>query len=31
VPPSAQDGDLVLSAVYNGYSTQTGVILTVQH
>ena len=31
VPPSAQDGELVLSAVYNGYSTQTGVILTVQH
>jgi uncharacterized protein (TIGR03437 family) len=31
VPPSAQDGDLILSAMYNGYTTQPGVILTVQH
>ena len=31
VPPGAQDGDLILSATYNGGSTETGVVLTVQH
>ena len=29
VPPTAQNGDNTLTAVYNGLSTQTGVLLTV--
>ncbi len=31
VPPNAQDGDNVLTATYNGQSTQSGVVITVQH
>ena len=31
VPTSAPDGDLALLATYNGVSTQTGVLITVQH
>jgi len=31
VPLSAPDGDNVLTAVYNGLATQTGVLLTVAH
>jgi len=31
VPSGAPDGELMLSGVYNGISTETGVVLTVQH
>jgi uncharacterized protein (TIGR03437 family) len=31
VPASAPDGDLALAALYNGVSTQAGIVLTVQH
>jgi uncharacterized protein (TIGR03437 family) len=31
VPSGAPDGDLMLSGIYNGISTETGVVLTVQH
>jgi uncharacterized protein (TIGR03437 family) len=31
VPPGARDGDLALSASYNGSATENGVTLTVQH
>jgi uncharacterized protein (TIGR03437 family) len=31
VPPSVPDGDNALVASYNGFSTQPGVLLTVQH
>ena len=31
IPPNAPDGDLALTAAYNGASTQSGVLLTVQH
>jgi uncharacterized protein (TIGR03437 family) len=31
VPPSAPDGDQPLTATYNGFETQAGVVITVQH
>jgi uncharacterized protein (TIGR03437 family) len=31
VPTNAPDGDLTLLAIYNGVSTQNGVVITVQH
>jgi uncharacterized protein (TIGR03437 family) len=31
VPATVSDGDLIVSAMYNGVSTQAGVALTVQH
>jgi len=31
VPANVPDGDNVLTATYNGQSTQSGVLITVQH
>jgi uncharacterized protein (TIGR03437 family) len=31
VPPSVPDGDNVITATYKGLTTQTGVVLAVQH
>ena len=31
VPPNTPDGDQQITATYNGYSTQAGALLTVQH
>lgn len=31
VPAAAPDGDLGVTAIYNGITTQTGIVLTIQH
>jgi uncharacterized protein (TIGR03437 family) len=31
VPPSAPDGDLLVTATYNGSTTQAGTLITIQH
>jgi uncharacterized protein (TIGR03437 family) len=31
VPPAIADGDQSITATYNGFTTQSGVLLTVQH